>query len=56
MPVGNDNIMEDLGAIVDGLIQNMEPGVMPEHLQRVIERWVAVRDCEPPLCRPLLVQ
>ncbi|GBF95148.1 hypothetical protein Rsub_07732 [Raphidocelis subcapitata] len=36
---GGDNLLADLAAVVDGLIQNMQGMEIPAHLQRVIERF-----------------
>lgn len=38
-PAQGEVLLDDLGAIVDSLIQNMQGVDMPEHLQRVIERF-----------------
>jgi hypothetical protein len=32
-------MLEDVGAIVDGLIGNLQEGAVPVHLQRIIERF-----------------
>ncbi len=39
---GGENLLADLANVVDGLIQNMQGMDIPEHLQRVIERFEMV--------------
>ncbi|KAF6254196.1 hypothetical protein COO60DRAFT_1666077 [Scenedesmus sp. NREL 46B-D3] len=39
-------MLEDIGAIVDGLIGNLQEGAVPVHLQRIIERFAwSLRCC-----------
>ncbi|WIA39453.1 hypothetical protein OEZ86_005552 [Tetradesmus obliquus] len=35
-------MLEDVGAIVDGLIGNLQEGAVPVHLQRIIERFESI--------------